>query len=175
MKQPNKFSIKKPRITLSEAQKNQARAGMAGEAVKESATLPAPAPEAEPQTPVEVPAPAPVAAPVAETPLPEVTPVIPVPLPIELVSAPSPEAVAKAVVPARQGRGTRVKQSAKNLEEAAENTDETQHVRMSKELVLQAKMNILRLPRNFGIKNLRDYGDAAFLFYEAHLRKIGKL
>jgi len=168
MNQPNKFKIKKPRITLSDEQKNQARAGMAGEAVKATLETASPVPvngsdhlEQTPSPVVEV----------AET------TVQPVPLPIALVQPLTPEEIIEQVteeIPARQGRGTRGKKQEKNTNLEAEDS-ETQHIRMSQGTVLKAKMNILLLPRSFGIKNLRDYGDAAFAFYDAHLRKTGKL
>ncbi|WP_207435947.1 hypothetical protein [Sabulibacter ruber] len=152
MNQPNKFTIKKPRITLTEEQKQQARSGMAGEAVKAGGE---PAPVAPVPVAAEIPAAAPE--PVA-------------------VRAPEPDPVPFSVEETpvrRQGRG-RGRKPEKNAAPPAEDS-ETQHVRMSKDAVMRAKMNVLLLPSSMGIRSLRDYGDAAFEFYEAHLRKIGKL
>lgn len=171
MNQPNKFKIKKPRITLSDEQKNQARAGMAGEAVKASAegeTLEA---VEDPATPVETP---PALSERVEQP--ELA-VLPSPLPIAQVHVPTPEELIEEIAeftPTRKGRGSKGKKEEKNKATDSEDA-ETHIVRISKDSVLNAKMNILLLPRNYGIKNLRDYGDAAFAFYEAHLRKTGKL
>ncbi|ALJ01657.1 hypothetical protein [Rufibacter tibetensis] len=161
MNQPNKFSIKKPRITLSEEQKNQARSGMAGEAVKASG-------EAAPKTP-EPNEPAVTVMPAAGDPAPETE--------TETLGAPDPDpssmVEAAAPLPSRQGKG-RGRKPEKNVAPVVEDS-ETQHVRMSKDAVMRAKMNVLLLPTSMGIRSLRDYGDAAFEFYEAHLRKTGKL
>ncbi|MFB9865676.1 hypothetical protein [Rufibacter immobilis] len=162
MNQPNKFSIKKPRITLTEEQKNQARSGMAGEAVKASAE----------QAQALAPEPAQPAAAQAIASVPDHTPEIETPESPGQDQIPLVESAAPA--PSRQGRGGRGRKPEKNAAPVGEDS-ETQHVRMSKDAVLRAKMNVLLLPSSMGIRSLRDYGDAAFDFYEAHLRKTGKL
>ncbi|KAA5538739.1 hypothetical protein [Adhaeribacter rhizoryzae] len=185
MPQPNKsnkFTIKKPRITLTEEQKKQARSGMAGEAVKVSAETTT-APEATESNAevtnqsVSVPT-APETTKLTSVPEPSEMPALvtaPVPIPVAPIEPPTPERIVEEIAQTRQqGRGSRGRKAEKNIPLPAEDS-ETQHVRMSKDSVLKAKMNVLLLPPSFGIRSLRDYGDAAFAFYEQHLRKIGKL
>ncbi|MCB2380386.1 hypothetical protein LGH70_22530 [Hymenobacter sp. BT635] len=135
------------RIEVPEEARQQARAGMGGEATRTATTPPAPV---EP-----IAAPAAVAAPA------------PAPAPVE-VAAPAPAAPVRA--------STRGRKPAAAAAPAPEAEVPLHTVQIAKSVVQEIKMSLLlATPGPDTPTTIKNYLEAAHRYYDAHLRKTGKL
>lgn len=143
------------RIEVPEEARQQARAGMGGEATRTATSPPAPV---EP-----IAAPAAVAAPAASAPAP--------------VEAPAPVAaapVAPATAPVRAS--TRGRKPAAAAAPAPEAEVPLHTVQIAKFVVQEIKMSLLlATPGPDTPTTIKNYLEAAHRHYDAHLRKTGKL
>ena len=144
------------RIEVPEEARQQARAGMGGEAIRTATTPPAPVEPIAPPTPAAAPA-------------------VAFPAPEFVVAAPQPAApTAPAAAPVRPStRGRKPAAAAV----AAPETDVPLHtVQIAKSVVQEIKMSLLlAAPGPDTPTNIKNYLEAAHRHYDAHLRKTGKL
>ncbi|GAB2961711.1 hypothetical protein GCM10027048_32440 [Hymenobacter coalescens] len=146
------------RIEVPEEARQQARAGMGGEATRTATTPPAPV---EPIAP-----PAAVAAPAA--PAPEPAP----------VSAPSAAASSASAAPAAAPvrASTRGRKPGAAAAPAPEGEVPLHTVQIAKSVVQEIKMSLLlATPGPDTPTTIKNYLEAAHRHYDAHLRKTGKL
>ncbi|MBD2769393.1 hypothetical protein IC235_16005 [Hymenobacter sp. BT664] len=145
------------RIEVPEEARQQARAGMGGEATRTATAPPAPV---EP-----IAAPAAVAAPT------------PAPTPAEAPVAPAPAAAAPAVPAAAPVRAsTRGRKPAAAAVPAPEVEVPLHTVQIAKSVVQEIKMSLLlATPGPDTPTTIKNYLEAAHRHYDAHLRKTGKL
>lgn len=140
------------RIEVPEEARQQARAGMGGEATRTATTPPAPVEPVAPPTPAAAPAPAPE--PVA--------------------AAPQPAAPAPAAAPVRPA--TRGRKSAAAATPAQEAEVPLHTVQIAKSVVQEIKMSLLlATPGPDTPTTIKNYLEAAHRHYDAYLRKSGKL
>ncbi|GAB3840381.1 hypothetical protein GCM10028821_45030 [Hymenobacter jeollabukensis] len=141
------------RIEVPEEARQQARAGMGGEATRTATTPPAPV---EPIAP-----PAAVAA-----------PAVPAPEPVPVAAASTSAAPAAAPVRA----STRGRKSAAAAAPAPEGEVPLHTVQIAKSVVQEIKMSLLlATPGPDTPTTIKNYLEAAHRHYDAHLRKTGKL
>ncbi|GAB2796363.1 hypothetical protein HNQ93_004203 [Hymenobacter luteus] len=146
------------RIEVPEEARQQARAGMGGEATRTATTPPAPV---EPIAP-----PTPTAAPVVAAPAPEPAAVAPQPT----VSQPGPPTAARARASTR-GRKTAAAAAPTPEPEVPLHT-----VQIAKSVVQEIKMSLLlATPGPDTPTTIKNYLEAAHRHYDAYLRKSGKL
>ncbi|GAB3244264.1 hypothetical protein GCM10027346_41790 [Hymenobacter seoulensis] len=146
------------RIEVPEEARQQARAGMGGEALLTASTPPAPLePIASPAPVAAAPTLAPEPAPVAVAPAPSVAPT-----------------AAPAAAPAKSS--TRGRKPAAVAAPAPETDVPLHTVQIAKSVVQEIKMSLLlAAPGPDTPTNIKNYLEAAHRHYDAHLRKTGKL
>jgi len=143
------------RIEVPEEARQQARAGMGGEATRTATAPPAP---------VE-----PIAAPAAV-----VAPAAPAPAPVEAPTPVAAASVAPAAAPVRAS--TRGRKAAAAATPAPEAEVPLHTVQIAKSVVQEIKMSLLlATPGPDTPTTIKNYLEAAHRHYDAHLRKTGKL
>ncbi|KAA9325140.1 hypothetical protein F0P96_20805 [Hymenobacter busanensis] len=141
------------RIEVPEEARQQARAGMGGEATRTATTPPAPVEPVAPPTPAAAPA----------------------------VAAPAPEPVAAASQPAAPAAApvrtsTRGRKPAAAAAPVPEAEVPLHTVQIAKSVVQEIKMSLLLVtPGPDTPTTIKNYLEAAHRHYDAHLRKTGKL
>lgn len=141
------------RIEVPEEARQQARAGMGGEATRTATTPPAPVEPVAPPTPAAAPA---VAA--------------PAPKPVAAASQPA----APAAAPVRTS--TRGRKPAAAAAPVPEAEVPLHTVQIAKSVVQEIKMSLLLVtPGPDMPTTIKNYLEAAHRHYDAHLRKTGKL
>ncbi|TYZ07298.1 hypothetical protein FY528_15905 [Hymenobacter lutimineralis] len=145
------------RIEVPEEARQQARAGMGGEATRTATTPPA---AVEP-----IAAPAAVATPTAPA---------PAPAPVEAPVPPVAASGAPAAAPVRAS--TRSRKAAAAVAPAPEGEVPLHTVQIAKSVVQEIKMSLLlATPGPDTPTTIKNYLEAAHRHYDAHLRKTGKL